>query len=145
MFAFNGEFEHNLDDKGRVIVPVRFRDALADGYFITRGLDGCLWLFPMVTWQGFSEKLTQSRITQHDARQLDRLLFSGTDGELDKQGRLNIPSSLRSHAGLDLGGPVVVLGVKNRIELWEPARWADITGQVAEDSHFAEQLGELGL
>jgi MraZ protein len=145
VFAFSGEYEHNLDGKGRLIVPVRFRPALEGGYFVTRGLDGCLWLFPRATWTGFSEKLQESSITREGARRLDRMLFAGTEDELDGQGRLTLPPALRAHAGLSPNGPVVVVGVKNRIELWSPGRWSEVTGEVAQDSEFAEGLEGLGI
>lgn len=145
MFAFSGEFERNLDDKARLVVPPRFRLPLEDGYFVTRGLDGCLWLFPRSTWEGLSARLNESSIVKGGARRLDRLLFAGTDGELDGQARLSLPPSLRGHAGLEPNGPVVVVGVKNRIELWAPARWATVTAEVAEDSEFAEELEGLGI
>jgi MraZ protein len=143
---FYGEYEHNLDDKGRVIIPMRFRDALADGLFVTRGLDGCLWLFTARVWEDVSARLAASRLNQYDARQLDRLLYSGTDAALDKQGRLLLPPSLRQHAELEPGGPVVVLGVKNRLEMWNRDRWYELASQLAaESSPFAEQVAELGI
>lgn len=145
MFAFSGEFEHNLDDKGRFIVPAKFRSELKDGYFVTKGLDGCLWLFTGETWSGLSDRLFQSSITKDGARRLDRMLYSGTDGSLDGTGRLTLPPSLRQYAQLEPGGPLVVVGVKNRIELWEPERWRAVNSQLAEDSEFAEELDGLGI
>lgn len=145
MFAFSGEFERNLDDKGRLVIPPRFRAPLEDGYFVTRGLDGCLWLFPRATWEILSTRLNESSIVKGGARRLDRLLFAGTEDELDSQMRLSLPGSLRAHAGLEASGPVVVVGVKNRIELWAPDRWATVTAEVAGDSEFAEELEGLGI
>jgi MraZ protein len=145
MFAFIGEFERNLDDKARLVVPPRFRAALEDGYFVTRGLDGCLWLFPQAAWEALSAKLSQSSIVKGGARRLDRMLFAGTDGELDGQARLSLPPSLRNFAALEPNGPAVVVGVKNRIEIWEPSRWAAVSAEAAEDSEFAEELEGLGI
>lgn len=145
MFKFHGESDHTLDDKGRVIIPVKYRDALADGWFLTRGLDGCLWLFPSETWDRVSALLESSQLTKRDARNLDRLLYTGSDGQLDKQGRLLIPQHLRGHAGLD-DTHVVIVGVKNRLEIWSPDRWQAVTDLLAdEEAQFAEQLAELGL
>jgi len=145
MFAFSGEHEHNLDGKGRLIIPARFRPALDAGYFLTKGLDGCLWLFARPTWSDMSERLQQTSITQGGARRLDRMLFAGSEDTLDGQGRLLVPPSLRAHSGLVPNGPVVVVGVKNRIELWEPARWQAFNASSVEDSEFAEQLEGLGI
>jgi MraZ protein len=145
VFVFSGEFEHSLDGKGRLIIPVRFRPALEEGYFLTKGLDGCLWLFPKESWQDISERLQQTSIIRGGARRLDRMLFAGTDDTLDNQGRLLVPPSLRSHAGLELNGAVTVVGVKNRIELWEPAHWHAFNEASAGDGEFAEQLEGLGI
>lgn len=145
LFSFVGEFERNLDDKSRLVIPPRFRPELEDGFFVTRGLDGCLWLFPRATWTALSAKLAKSSIVKGGARRLDRMLFAGIDGELDGQARISLPQTLRKHAGLEPNGPVIVVGVKNRIELWEPDRWATVTEEAAEDSEFADELEGLGI
>lgn len=145
MFAFSGEHEHNLDGKGRLIIPAKFRPALEAGYFLTKGLDGCLWLFPQETWTEIGAKLQQTSIVQGGARRLDRMLWSGSEDALDGQGRLLVPPSLRAHGNLSPNGPVVVVGVKNRIELWEPARWLAFNSVSAEDGDFAEHLEGLGI
>lgn len=144
-FKFHGESDHKLDDKGRVIIPVKYREALAAGWFLTRGLDGCLWLFPIETWGRVSTELETTQLTRRDARTLDRLLYTGTEGKLDKQGRILIPQHLRDHAGLD-DKSVVIVGVKNRLELWSPARWRAVTALLADESaEFAEQLAGLAI
>ncbi len=143
---FFGESEHNLDDKGRMIVPVRHRPAFDDGLFITRGLESCLWIFTMETWQQITERLADARMMSHDARQLERLLYSGTEANLDKQGRLLIPASLRGYAGIDENDVAVVVGVKNRLELWNRERWTSLTARLGEQgSDFAESMAELGI
>ena len=96
---FFGESEHSLDNKGRVIIPARLRPALSEGLFVTRGLENCLWLFTMETWEEISGRLADVRMTNSHARQLERLLYSGTEAKLDKQGRLLLPASLRNFAG----------------------------------------------
>lgn len=143
---FYGEHEHSLDEKGRLILPARYRAAFEQGYFLTRGLENCLWMFTLPTWQQLTSRLSELGLTSLPARQLDRLLYSGTEGPLDKQGRLLIPPTLRSFAGLAENEPVIVVGVKNRIEFWNQERWNDLTAQLGENgSDFATALGELGL
>ncbi|HRA19100.1 MAG TPA: division/cell wall cluster transcriptional repressor MraZ [Anaerolineae bacterium] len=143
---FFGEHEHSLDEKGRLILPARYRAAFEQGFFLTRGLENCLWMFTMPVWHQLTARLSESGLSSLPARQLDRLLYSGSEGPLDKQGRLLIPPSLRSFAGLAENDPVVVVGVKNRIELWNLDRWQALTAQLGENgSDFATALGELGL
>jgi MraZ protein len=145
MFKFHGESDHTLDDKGRVIIPVKYRDALAEGLFLTRGLEGCLWLFQSSKWEQISTLLEESQSVKRNARHLDRLLYSGTEGPLDRQGRLLIPEGLREHAALD-DNRVVIVGVKNRVEIWSPKRWSVIAALLAdEEAEFAEQLAGFGL
>jgi MraZ protein len=146
MFAFYGEYEHSLDDKGRVVIPVRYRPAFEDGYFVTRGLERCLWIFPLPTWEAVSEKLGPSPLTLEPARQLDRQFYAGIDGRLDRQGRFLIPPPLRDHASLDAGKPVVLVGVKNRIEIWKPEFWHEVTTEMKQSGRsFAAPLGEATI
>jgi len=146
MFSFHGEAEHSLDDKGRVIIPKAYREAVADGVFLTRGVDGCLWLFTQAKWGELSAKLQDLGFAQHDLRQFERLLYSGVEGALDNQGRLLVPPSLRAHADLETGSPVVIVGVKNRIELWNPEKWRGLATVLKEESpRFAEPLAEMGI
>jgi MraZ protein len=146
MYTFFGESEHSLDEKGRVIIPARHRAAFKDGIFVTRGLESCLWVFTLETWHQLTEKLAATGLTHHDARQLDRLLYSGSEGKLDKQGRLLIPASLRQYAGIKDGDAAVVVGVKNRLELWNGERWSALTAQLGQEgSAFAESLAGLGI
>ena len=143
---FFGESEHSLDNKGRVIIPARLRPALSEGLFVTRGLENCLWLFTMETWKEISGRLADVRMTNSHARQLERLLYSGTEAKLDKQGRLLLPSSLRNFAGLSENGSAVVVGVRNRIELWNSDRWVQLTSELGEaDSGLGDSLAELGI
>jgi MraZ protein len=143
---FYGESEHNLDDKGRLIVPVRHRPAFDEGLFVTRGLESCLWIFTLETWRDISARLSDARMMNHDARQLERLLYSGSETSLDKQGRLLVPSSLRSYSGLEENGVAVVVGVKNRLELWNLERWTALTAKLGQEgSSFAESMSELGI
>ena len=141
---FFGEFEHTIDDKGRLIIPARFRDGLAEGMFVTRGLDGCLFVYPPDSWKALAEKVATLPLTQSDARYFSRLIYSGSDCKLDKQGRILLPSSLRQHAGI--GNEVVIIGVNSRLEIWSKERWQEVTAQLEDEAAtFAEQLANLGI
>jgi MraZ protein len=141
---FSGEYEHALDDKGRLIVPAKFRAELAEGLFVTRGLDGCLFVFPPDTWKDLSEKVANLPLAQASARLFSRMIYSGTECSLDKQGRILLPPSLRAHA--DIESEVVITGVRNRVEIWSKKRWQEMTAKMEdESSSIAEQLADLGI
>ena len=136
-----GESEHAQDDKGRVIIPQKHREALGDGFFITKGLDRCLWLIPQRSWDRIDTQLKKLDVSDENARKLERLLYPGTVGRLDKQGRLNIPANLRRHAGIQDGGPVVLVGVRNRLELWHADRWyAEVDDLTENCARYAQPL-----
>ncbi|WP_181349193.1 division/cell wall cluster transcriptional repressor MraZ [Thalassobacillus sp. CUG 92003] len=119
---FMGEFQHNIDSKGRIIVPSKFREGLGDNFVLTRGLDQCLFAYPMNEWKILEEKLKKLPLTKKDARAFTRFFFSGAvECEVDKQGRINIPSPLRKYAALDK--ECVVIGVSGRIEFWAKEEW----------------------
>lgn len=142
---FMGEYQHNMDSKGRVIVPAKFRDELGDKFVATRGLDNCLFVYPMNEWSVLENKLTSLPITSKNARIFVRFFFSGaTECELDKQGRISIPSNLRDYA--DLSKETVIIGLANRIELWSKKRWDSYLDD-AEDSYedIAAAMEELGI
>jgi MraZ protein len=143
MVVFSGEHGHTLDPKGRVVIPLVYRNALAEGVFLTRGMDECLWLFPSATWRTISSRLRQMRTFAARSRLRDRRLFAGTDTEMDAQGRLALPSTLRAHAGLVESGPVVVVGVNNRLELWNPERWAEHVQGNREELEKAMEEADL--
>lgn len=141
---FSGEYEHTVDDKGRLIVPARFRPGLAEGLFVTRGLDGCLFVFPPGTWRALSEKVADLSLVQASARLFSRMIYSGTECKLDKQGRILLPSPLRAHA--DIESEVVITGVDSRLEIWSKKRWQEMTVRMEEESgSIAEQLANLGI
>ncbi|QTM99328.1 MULTISPECIES: division/cell wall cluster transcriptional repressor MraZ [Sediminibacillus] len=132
---FMGEFQHNIDTKGRIIVPAKFREGLGETFVLTRGLDQCLFAYPMDEWALLEEKLKKLPLTKKDARAFTRFFFSGAvECEVDKQGRINIPAPLRKYAGLEKG--CVVIGVSNRIEFWSDSEW-ETYFEASEDS-FAE-------
>lgn len=117
-----GEYIHSVDVKGRLIVPSKFREALGTTFVITRGLDDCIFGYPMDEWRKLEEKLKTLPMTKKDTRTFARFFFSGaTEVEVDKQGRINIPSSLIQHASIEK--ECVVLGVSSRIEIWAKEAW----------------------
>ncbi len=134
-----GEYEHTIDDKNRLTLPAKFRRAFADGVVVTRGMDGCLYAYPRGEW----ERLVETRLAEidqltHEGRRLYRFFFSGAaEAELDKQGRFVLPPSLIEHAGL--GREVVVAGVRDHLEIWDPAAWRD---QLKEVEGSAELVAE---
>ncbi len=120
--GFLGEYEHALDDKGRLTVPSKFREGLGDPFIVTRGLDGCLFAYPAATWQQIAGKLDSLPFTASVPRAFTRLFFSGAvEATLDRQGRVIVPPGLRRHAGLEKDA--VVIGVSSRVEIWSRERW----------------------
>ena len=142
---FLGEYEHSLDDKGRLAIPSRFREDLGEGVVITRGFDRCLMGFPVARWQVLAEQVSNLPLGQGDARNMRRLLFSGaSDLALDRQGRVLIPQNLREYAGL--AEQVVIAGLNTHFEIWSSERWEDVlNGLDVNGSAIAEQLTALGI
>lgn len=129
---FMGEYQHSVDTKGRLIIPSKFREYLDDCFVLTRGLDNCLFGYPMNEWRKLEEKLKELPVTKKDARAFTRFFFSGaTEVEIDKQGRINIPSNLRTYAKMDK--ECIVLGVSNRLEIWAKDAWENYFDE-SEDS-----------
>lgn len=123
---FYGEYSHSLDKKGRVIVPAKFREVVkehfADKFYLTRGLDGCLFVFTEESWKSQERKFREMPFTQTEARKFNRLYFSGACETLcDKQGRILIPEYLLRHA--QIKEDVVMIGVSDRIEIWAKEKW----------------------
>jgi MraZ protein len=142
--VFTGEFRHSIDSKGRVAVPARFRAELATGAHVSRWIDGCLAVFPNETWDRLAERVTSLPYSDAGARAFSRFLFSGAyDVELDSQGRVNLPQALREFAGLS--SDAVVVGARDRIELWEPSRWADYSAEMDSAETFAARIADLGI
>lgn len=143
--VFMGEFQHTLDDKGRLIVPAKFREELGDRFVVTRGLDNCLFVYPAREWSALEEKLKTLPLTKGDARAFVRFLFSGaTECEVDKQGRIILPQNLRDHARIDK--EVVVIGASTRVEIWSKENW-EAYARAAEESFekIAENIVDLGI
>ena len=140
---FNGEHNHTIDTKGRLIVPSKFREELGEQFMMTRGLDGCLFLFPMEEWHNHEEKLKKLPMADKNARAFSRFFTAGaTLCELDKQGRILVPANLREFAALEK--EVVLVGVASRVEIWSKARWED-AASYDDMEEIAEHMAELGL
>lgn len=137
---FMGEYQHTIDEKGRMIIPSKFRDDLGSSFVVTRGLDQCLFVYPLSEWEVLEQKLKALPLMKSDARAFTRFFFSGaTECELDKQGRVNIPNNLREHAKLDK--ECVVIGVSNRVEIWSKSMWENYFDQSEESfNEIAEKL-----
>ena len=142
---FIGEHSHNIDEKGRLAMPARFRGAFADGLVMTRGLDGCLFIYTKQDWNELAEKLVDMPLSQAGARQFARHMLAGAmDAELDKQGRVIVPSYLRQFAKLE--SAVVVAGLYNRIEVWNTKSWSEQQKQAESKSdEIAQSLLDFGI
>lgn len=135
-----GEYHHNIDTKGRIIVPSKFRDGLGTTFILTRGLDKCLFGYPLDEWKTLEEKLKSLPLTKKDARSFTRFFFSGAiECEVDKQGRINISAPLLQYAGLEK--ECVVIGVSNRVEIWSKSGWEEVFSDSEESfADIAENL-----
>ena len=142
---FFGEIRHSVDSKGRLVMPAKFREGILDGYVMTKGLDQCIFLFPMDEWRRMEEKLKSLPLTHKDARAFVRYFFSGAcDGELDKQGRVRIPQNLMDYAQLDT--TTVIIGVGTRMEIWSENLWdAYSEDDALSYDQIAQQLSDLGI
>jgi len=142
---FLGEYLHNIDTKGRLTLPAKFRAELAKGVVVTRGFDGCLVVYPVDEWDKLAQKLNGLPLTQKDARTLTRLIYSGaSDCVPDKQGRILLPTYLREFAGVD--GETMIIGLYARLEIWNPERWQQVRSEVEEQGDIiAEHFAESGI
>jgi MraZ protein len=142
---FLGEYQHAVDEKGRVSIPAKFRAALKGGVVVTRGLDHSLVVYAAKEWKALAEKLAALPISQQHSRAFARLMLAGAmDVRVDQQGRMPIPEYLRSYAGLKK--TVIVAGLYNRLELWDEEAWKTYKGSTeAEGAAIAEHLGALGI
>ncbi len=139
-----GEYQHSIDEKGRLILPSKLRDALADGLVVAKGLESCLFIFSKSEWLRLEDKVRTLPLTKRDARKFSRFLFGGaTEEVLDKQGRVLIPEHLREYASFKKD--VVVVGVSSRLEVWAKEKWDAYSSEAAESyEDIAEEL-DLGL
>lgn len=142
---FIGEYSHSIDDKGRISVPAKFRGDLASGCVVTRGLDGCLWLYSKNDWADLASKIAEMPVTQKNARSFARFILSGAvECEIDRVGRVNLPKYLADYAGMK--SKVVVTGMYNRIEIWAEDKWGNFKVEMEKSSEeVAENLAEIGF
>lgn len=142
---FMGEYNHAIDAKGRLIVPAKFREILGDNFIVTKGLDGCLFVYPNDEWTRFEEKLKSLPLTNKNARQFTRFFLAGAAAcEVDKQGRILLPQVLREFASLEKD--VVLVGVASRIEIWSRERWDESMNTYDGDmDEVAENMESLGF
>lgn len=138
-----GEYNHSIDAKGRLIVPSKFREKLGDNFVVTKGLDGCLWVFPTEEWDKFYEKLSSLPVTRKDVREFVRgFMANAMEAEVDKQGRILLPQNLRRAAKLEKDA--VLIGIGPRIEIWNKASWDETLTEDNSDE-IAERMGEWGF
>ncbi len=142
---FIGEYEHNMDPKKRLAMPSKFRTELGQTVVVTRGLDRCLFVYPMKTWRELAQKLGTMPIGDASTRSFVRLMLAGaTDVTMDKQGRVVIPDYLKSYASIEKA--VTVAGLFNRLEVWDTQRWHAYKKKAESNTDkVAQQLGELGI
>ncbi|MFA6047584.1 MAG: division/cell wall cluster transcriptional repressor MraZ [Parcubacteria group bacterium] len=142
---FIGEYQHSIDPKKRLALPSRFRGELKNKVVVTRGLDKCLFVYPLKVWEEIAGKLGTLPVGESATRSFIRLQLSGAiDCEIDKQGRILIPDFLKNYAGLDR--EIIVAGVYNRLEIWDEKKWAEYKNNAEKNSdEIAEQLGKLGV
>lgn len=139
---FVGEFSHNIDSKGRIIMPVKFREQLGEHFMITKGLDGCLFVYPMEEWDKVAENLSKLPSNQKNARFLQRTFLSGaSEAEPDKQGKVLITQPHREYA--QLKKEVIIIGVSKRVEIWDAELWKNYSmPQESEEFMTAEEAAE---
>lgn len=139
-----GEFNHGMDQKNRIIVPVKLREDLGESFIITKGLDGCLYIYPKNEWLMFEAKLKALPLTSKDARAFVRFFFSGANEmEPDKMGRILIPQSLLEYAGI--ADEVVSVGMMNRVEVWSKEKWKAYNDSELDMDEIASRMNELGI
>ena len=142
---FIGEYRHTIDPKKRLAVPSKFRGELKKKVVITRGMDKCLFVYPLEVWNELAEKLGTLPVGESATRSFIRVMLSGAiDCEIDSQGRILIPDFLKSYAGLNKN--VTIAGVYNRLEIWDENRWEAYRRKAEKNAdEIAEQLGKLGV
>jgi len=152
---FMGEYNHSVDAKGRLIVPSKFREQLGNEFVVTKGLDGCLFVYSQEEWKRIEESLREKPLTSKDARKFMRFFFAGAANcEVDKQGRILLPANLREYAGIDkeahlrefagLEKDVVLVGVGSRVEIWSKERYLE-NNDFDDMDEIAEHMAELGI
>lgn len=142
---FIGEYQHSIDPKKRLALPSKLRTELKNKVVVTRGLDKCLFIYPMKAWEELASRLGTMPVGESTTRSFVRLMLAGaTDCEIDKQGRILIPDYLKDYAGLDKN--VIIAGLYNRLEIWDESKWNEYKKSAEKNTdEIAEQLGRLGV
>lgn len=141
---FIGEYQNSIDAKGRIIIPAKFRDGLGYQFILTKGLDDCLFIYPMSEWDKFEQKLAELPLSSKEARSFVRYFFaSAVECEADKQGRLTIPSHLREYAKINK--ELVTIGVMNRVEIWSKESWKGDGINEMNQNELALKMEEFGI
>ena len=141
--CLSGQYEHKLDAKGRLIVPSKFREQLGNEFVVTKGLDGCLFVYSNEEWARIEESLREKPLTSKDARKFMRFFFAGAATcEVDKQGRILLPANLREYAGIEK--EVVSVGVFSRVEIWSKERYQE-NNDFDDMDEIAEHMADLGI
>ena len=140
-----GEYKHTLDPKKRLSLPSKWREELGRKLVITRGLDNCLFVYPLIEWQKITEKIGQLPLGQADTRSFNRFFLSGAvEVEVDSVGRILVPDFLKDFAAL--GTSVVLAGIYSRIEIWDEEKWNEYKRKIESQADaLAEKLGEIGV
>lgn len=141
---FIGEYQHSLDEKGRVTVPSKYREQLGEAFVLTKGLDGCLFIYTQEEWANFEQKLKNLPLTNMNARKFIRFFLSGAvECMTDKQGRILIPNTLRVYSCIEKD--IVFIGMSNRIEVWSLENWKAYNDADIDVESLAAQMEELGI
>jgi MraZ protein len=141
---FIGEYQHALDTKNRIVVPSKFREELGEKFVLTKGLDGCLYVYSLAEWAILEEKLKKLPLTNKDARAFVRFFFAGANEvDCDKQGRTLIPQNLLQYAEIEK--EIVSIGVSTRIEIWSKDKWDEYNNSNIDFGEIAEKMSELGI
>lgn len=141
---FIGEYNHSLDKKNRIIIPAKFREELGGKFILTKGLDGCIYIYTKNQWGILQEKLDKLPLTNKNARAFVRFFFSGAhEMEMDKQGRTIIPQNLLEYGNIKKD--IISIGVSNRIEIWSRENWDEYNDLNIDYDNIAEQMNELGI
>ena len=143
--SFMGTYQNNVDPKGRVSIPVKYRDALGERFFVTKGFDSCIDIYTVDEWEKFADKLQKLSVTKRDMRNFVRFICgNATEVELDKQGRILLPAMLRETVGIEK--EVIVMGVGNKVEIWDKAKWEEHQQVISQHiSEISENLGSFDV
>lgn len=140
---FQGEYDHSVDDKGRVIIPTKLRSSIGDRFYMTKGLGGCIFVYTESEYKNLTETLQKQRQLDEHTLRLQRF-FTSTESGVDTQGRVAIPVKLREWAKIGDQGDVVIVGTTNRIEIWSRANWDNYNDQLT-DAMISESAREVGI